>query len=278
MIATQRFPQLRETMTAQKKIVTAALIVIGNEILSGRTQDKNIAHIAKTLNEAGIRLYEVRVVPDIEAEVVEAVNTLRAKHDYVFTTGGIGPTHDDITAECVAKAFGQKLIQNPESLRRLEAHYRHSDRELNEARLRMANTPEGAELIDNPISTAPGFRVENVYVMAGVPSIMQAMLAGIKDGLVGGETVLSRTVLCDLGEGTVAAGLGEIQKAHPDIDIGSYPQYARGRFRVSLVMRGTDAFEVDACTDEVMAMVRRLGGDPRELEEAEAEALAAEGA
>jgi len=176
-------------MTAQKKIVTAALIVIGNEILSGRTQDKNIAHIAKTLNEVGVRLYEVRVVPDVEAEIVEAVNTLRAKHDYVFTTGGIGPTHDDITAECVAKAFGLKLIQNPESLRRLEAHYRHSDRELNEARLRMANTPEGAELIDNPISTAPGFRVENVYVMAGVPSIMQAMLSGVKDGLVGGESV-----------------------------------------------------------------------------------------
>jgi len=257
-------------MSTDKKTVTAAVIVIGNEILSGRTQDKNVAHIAVTLNEVGVRLSEVRVVPDIEAEIVDAVNTLRAKFDYVFTTGGIGPTHDDITAACVAKAFGQELIQNPEATRRLVEHYEHSEMELNEARMRMAQTPEHATLIDNPISTAPGFRVENVFVMAGVPSIMRAMLDGVKGGLAGGVPVLSRTVLCNLGEGMVAGGLGEIQDRYPDVDIGSYPQYARGEFRVSLVMRGTDAAELDACADEVRAMVRGLGGTPKDLDEDEA--------
>lgn len=256
---------------AETKTVTAALLIIGNEILSGRTQDKNLSHIAKTLNEVGVRLAEARVAPDVEAEIVDAVNTLRAKHDYVFTTGGIGPTHDDITAECVAKAIGRKLIQNPEARRRLEAHYERSEMELNEARLRMANTPEGATLIDNPISTAPGFQIENVFVMAGVPSIMRAMLDNVKGGLAGGDTVLSRTVLCDLGEGLVAGGLGEIQKAHPGLDIGSYPQYARGNFRVSLVMRGIDAIELDACVEEVVELVRRLGGAPQLLENEEAE-------
>lgn len=260
-------------MAQDNDTVTAALIIIGNEILSGRTQDKNLAHIAKTLNEVGVRLYEVRVVPDVEAEVVEAVNTLRKKHDYVFTTGGIGPTHDDITAECVAKAFGRKLIRHPEAYRRLDAHYRYSGRELNEARLRMANTPEGADLIDNPISTAPGFRVENVFVMAGVPSIMQAMLDGVKGSLVGGARVLSRTILCNLGEGTVADGLGVLQKTYSDLEIGSYPQYARGEFRVSLVVRGTDPVRVEECAGLIVALIRRLGGTPMPLgdgEEAEA--------
>jgi len=257
-------------MSTPKKTVTAAVIVIGNEILSGRTQDKNVAHIAVTLNEVGVRLSEVRVVPDIEAEIVDAVNTLRAKFDYVFTTGGIGPTHDDITAACVSKAFGQELIQNPEATRRLMEHYEHSEMELNEARMRMAQTPEHATLIDNPISTAPGFQVENVFVMAGVPSIMRAMLDGVKGGLVGGVPVLSRTVLCNLGEGMVAGGLGEIQERYPEVDIGSYPQYARGEFRVSLVMRGTDAAELDVCADEVRAMITGLGGTPKDLDEDEA--------
>lgn len=259
-------------MSTSQKTVTAAVIVIGNEILSGRTQDKNVAHIALTLNEVGVRLSEVRVVPDIEAEIIEAVNTLRAKFDYVFTTGGIGPTHDDITAECVAKAFGQKLIQHPEAKRRLMEHYEHSEMELNAARMRMANTPEHASLIDNPISTAPGFQVENVFVMAGVPSIMRAMLDGIKGGLVGGVPVMSRTVLCNLGEGMVAGGLGEIQNSYPEVDIGSYPQYARGEFRVSLVMRGTDAAELEACAEDVRAMVKGLGGTPKDLDEEEDEA------
>ena len=255
-------------MSTDSKTVNAAVIVIGNEILSGRTQDKNVAHIALTLNEVGVRLAEVRVMPDIENEIVDAVNTLRAKFDYVFTTGGIGPTHDDITAECVAKAFGRKLIRHPEAYRRLVERYEQSDMELNEARLRMANTPEDATLIDNPISTAPGFRVENVFVMAGVPSIMRAMLDGVKDGLVGGQPVRARTVLCNLGEGTVAEPLGGLQIDFPDIDIGSYPQYSRGQFRVSLVMRGTNPETLDACVEAVIRMVRGLGGEPR-LEEDE---------
>jgi molybdenum cofactor synthesis domain-containing protein len=253
-------------MANDKKTVTAALLIIGNEILSGRTQDKNLAHIATTLNEVGVRLMEVRVIPDIEGEIVDAVNTLRRKFDYVFTTGGIGPTHDDITAESVAKAFGRKLIVHPEAFRRMDLHYKQMGREMNEARLRMAKTPEGATLIDNPISTAPGFNVENVYVMAGVPSIMQAMLEGIKGGLAGGAKVLSRTVLCTLGEGDVAAGLAAIQKAHPDMDIGSYPQYSRGNFRVSLVVRGTDPAALDGCRDEVMGLIRSLGGVPQSID------------
>lgn len=250
-------------MTEQAKTVNAALIIIGNEILSGRTQDKNVAHIALTLNEVGVRLAEVRVVPDVEEEIIDAVNTLRRKHVYVFTTGGIGPTHDDITAECVAKAFGRKLIQHPEARRRLVERYENSDMELNEARMRMANTPEDATLIDNPISTAPGFRVENVFVMAGVPSIMRAMLDGVKGGLTGGAPVHARTVQCNLGEGTVAGPLAAVQRDFPDIDIGSYPQYSRGEFRVSLVMRGTDPAALDSCADAVVKMVRELGGDPR---------------
>ncbi len=258
-------------MSTEHKTVNAAVIIIGNEILSGRTQDKNVAHIALTLNEVGVRLAEVRVVPDIEAEIVDAVNTLRAKFDYVFTTGGIGPTHDDITAECVAKAFGRKLIRHPEAYRRLIERYEQSDMELNEARLRMANTPEDATLIDNPISTAPGFRVENVFVMAGVPSIMRAMLDGVKDGLVGGQPVQARTVLCNLGEGTVAEALGGLQIDFPDIDIGSYPQYSRGQFRVSLVMRGTNPETLDASVEAVMKMVRGLGGDPRREEDEHAD-------
>jgi molybdenum cofactor synthesis domain-containing protein len=252
-------------MTEQKKTVTAAMLIIGNEILSGRTKDKNLAYVAETLNEVGVRLAEARVIPDIEDEIVDAVNTLRAKYDYVFTSGGIGPTHDDITAECVARAFGRRLIVHPEAFRRMDEHYKQTGREMNEARLRMARTPEGATLIDNPISTAPGFNVENVYVMAGVPSIMQAMLQGIKGGLVGGATVLSRTVLCTLGEGDVADGLGAIQKAYPDIDIGSYPQYSRGDFKVSLVMRGTEEAPLDNCMHEVIGLVRSLGGEPQIL-------------
>jgi molybdenum cofactor synthesis domain-containing protein len=249
-------------MANEKKTVTAALIIIGNEILSGRTHDKNLPHIAKTLGAVGVRLSEARVVPDVEDEIIDAVNTLRRKYDYVFTTGGIGPTHDDITAECVAKAFGRKLIQHPEARRRMAERSASTGTELNEARLRMANTPEGAELIDNPVSAAPGFRVENVHVMAGVPQIMRAMLDNVKDSLVGGAQMMSKTVLCTLGEGTVASGLGKLQKKYPDVDIGSYPQYNRGGYRVSLVLRATEAGMLAAATAEVAALVRDLGGDP----------------
>jgi molybdenum cofactor synthesis domain-containing protein len=249
-------------MTAEKT-VTAALIIIGNEILSGRTKDANLPHIAEVLNNVGVRLMEVRVIADIEDEIVAALNALRQKYDYVFTTGGIGPTHDDITAQSVARAFGQKLIRHPEALRRLQKHYREIDLELTEARLRMANTPEHATLIDNPISTAPGFQVENVFVMAGVPKIMQAMLDNIKGRLKGGKPVLSRAVHCNLGEGIIAAGLGAIQKRYPEVDIGSYPRFGSSGFRVSLVVRHTDAGVLDKVIDEISALIRELGGEPR---------------
>jgi len=246
------------------KSVTAALLIIGNEILSGRTHDKNIAHIAGKLTEAGIGLREVRVVPDIEEEVVHAVNRLRAKYTYLFTTGGIGPTHDDITAECVAKAFGRALIRHPEADRRLVEHYQRTGMDYNEMRQRMANTPEGAALIDNPVSTAPGFQVENVYVMAGVPRIMQAMLDNVLPTLVGGPKMLSRTVIADLGEGVIAGGLRDIQNLFPGIDIGSYPAYTNEGFRTSLVLRGTDADELETACDAVRQLVRSLGAEPED--------------
>ncbi|WP_119679575.1 competence/damage-inducible protein A [Indioceanicola profundi] len=240
---------------------TAALLIIGNEILSGRTQDANLIFIAKYLGGIGVRLREVRVVPDDEAEIVAAVNALRARYTYLFTTGGIGPTHDDITSECIAKAFGVPLIQHPEARRRLEAHYADSGL-LNEARLRMANTPKGAVLIDNPVSTAPGFQIGNVFVMAGVPSIMQAMLTGLGDRLAGGPPVLSRTVVCAVPEGTLAAGLGAVQAEFPDVDIGSYPAFRLGQISTSLVLRGTDPVRLDAAAERVAALVTDLGGTP----------------
>ncbi|MTI08432.1 competence/damage-inducible protein A [Curvivirga aplysinae] len=240
--------------------IRAALIIIGNEILSGRTQDVNLAYLATKLNEIGVRLAESRVVPDIEEEIVEAVNHLRAKYDYVFTTGGIGPTHDDITAACVAKAFDLPLTQHPEALKILTAHYAALDVELNESRLRMTMTPEGAGLIDNPVSAAPGFKVENVHVMAGVPKIMQAMLDGILPTLQGGEVMKSRTILCSRPEGEIAEGLGKIQNEYPELDLGSYPAYASNGFRLSLVLRGTDQTMIDLATAEVTVLIESLNG------------------
>lgn len=244
--------------------VTAALIIIGNEILSGRTQDVNLAYVATRLGEVGVQLAEVRVVPDVAGEIIHAVNRLRAKFDYVFTTGGIGPTHDDITAECVARAFDRPLLLNPQAHAILKRHYDRLEVEMNEARLRMAHTPEGAILIDNPVSAAPGFRVENVHVMAGVPKIMQAMLDGILPTLRGGAKVQSRTIVCNLPEGEVAAGLGALQQTWPAIDMGSYPSFATGDFRVSLVLRGTDKAALDAAAEAVQRMISDLGGDWRE--------------
>jgi len=248
---------------SSETIVRAAMVIIGNEILSGRTQDINLQYLAKGLNEVGIRLSEVRVVPDTEAAIVGAVNALRAAYDYVFTTGGIGPTHDDITAECVAKAFGRPLIRNPEAAALLEAHYARTGRELNESRLRMANTPEGASLITNPVSTAPGFQVENVYVMAGVPVVMQAMLDGLKATLQGGSTMLSRTVGGEVGEGIIAQALGTLQTKYPAIDIGSYPFYRPGGITgTNIVMRHTDAALLQQAITEAADLIRAHGGDP----------------
>lgn len=237
--------------------VTAALVIIGNEILSGRTQDANLAFLGRELNEAGIQLREVRVVPDEEAEIVTAVNDCRARYDHVFTTGGIGPTHDDITSACVAKAVGRPLIRHPEAERRLRAYY--PPEKLNEARLKMAETPEGAELIDNPVSVAPGFRVENVYVLPGVPSILQAMFAGLKPKLRGGAVVHSRTLTVFCPEGEIAAPLGRIQAEHRGLEIGSYPFMRQDRFGTSLVFRGIDQAEIGRAVDALLAVARERG-------------------
>ncbi|MBM3481320.1 MAG: competence/damage-inducible protein A, partial [Alphaproteobacteria bacterium] len=215
------------------------------------------------LGKIGIRLREARVVPDVEAEIVAALDALRAKYNYVFTTGGIGPTHDDITSACVARAFGVPLARNPEAVRRLAAHYANPA-DLNEARLRMANIPEGAELIDNPVSKAPGFRIGNVHVMAGVPAIMQAMFAGLRGQLAGGPPMLSRTLNCDLPEGLMAAGLADIQAAHGDIEIGSYPYMRMGKAGAAIVLRGIDAASLATAAGQVREMMLRLGGQPSE--------------
>ncbi|MBX6321948.1 MAG: competence/damage-inducible protein A [Rhodospirillaceae bacterium] len=242
------------------RVYTAAVLIIGNEILSGRTQDVNLAFLGSQLNALGIRLREARVVADDEDEIVRAVNECRARYDYVFTTGGIGPTHDDITAACVAKAFGLPLVRNPEAVAILEQHY--APGQLNEARLRMANTPLGAALIANPVSAAPGFQIGNVFVMAGVPSIMRAMFDGLKHRLAGGAPMLSATVVTDLGEGVIAKDLGALQERYADVEIGSYPWFRAGRFGTSLVLRGTDPARLAAAAEEVRALIRALGGDP----------------
>jgi len=240
--------------------VTAALLIIGNEILSGRTKDANLPFLAERLTAQGIRLREVRVIPDIADEIVEAVNALRARYTYVFTTGGIGPTHDDITAESIALAFGVPLERNPDAVRLLESHYPPGG--LNEARLRMANIPRGGTLIDNPISKAPGFQIGNIFVMAGVPLIMQAMFDSVAPRLVGGVVMISRTVSCGLPEGALAESLGALQGRYPELEIGSYPYFRSGAFGVSLVLRGTDTVLLDRATEELCALVRDLGGEP----------------
>jgi molybdenum cofactor synthesis domain-containing protein len=243
----------------ESRIYTAAIVIIGNEVLSGRVQDANINWLAKGLNELGIRLNEVRVVRDIEDHIVKAVNELRPAHDYVFTTGGIGPTHDDITSESVAKAFGVPLVRHPGAEALL--HSRYDPAHLNEARLRMANTPEGATLIENPISAAPGFQIGNVFVMAGVPLIMQAMFGGLRHRLIGGAPVLSRVISCYLGEGAVAKGLSATQDRFPDVEIGSYPYYKLGRYGTSLVFRSTEKARIDLATEEIIALIRSLDGE-----------------
>jgi len=236
---------------------TAAILIIGNEILSGRTQDANLAYLAQELSSLGIRTVEARVIPDIEATIVAAVNELRARVDYLFTTGGIGPTHDDITSECVAKAFGVPWSIHPEARRILFEHY--GAEKLNAARLRMATIPEGATLIDNPVSKAPGFQLGNVFVLAGIPKIAQAMFQSLKHRLTGGPALVSATVTAFVPEGVVAAGLGEIQLAYPQLDVGSYPFQREGRFGTQLVVRGTDQAAVLAARDAIGRLVEGLG-------------------
>jgi len=246
--------------------VTAALVIIGNEILSGRTRDANLSYLAAKLNEMGIRLAEVRVVPDVEDRIVAAVNACREAYSYVFTTGGIGPTHDDITSQAVAKAFGVAFTRNPEAVARLARQYAGGD--LNDARLAMADMPEGALLIDNPVSGAPGFQIGNVFVLAGVPVIMQAMFEGLRGRLAGGRPILTRTVSCYLAEGTIAPGLAEVQRRFPAVEIGSYPFFRSGRFGASLVLRGEDESLLARAGEDIRALIRGLGGEPMEADPA----------
>mgnify|MGYP005812620947 CR=1 FL=1 len=248
------------------RIVTACVVLIGDEILSGRTRDANLAYIANHLNRIGIQVREARVIPDIEETIVAVVNEVRARHDYVFTTGGIGPTHDDITADAIARAFGVGIGPDPRAIAILEAHYKSTGGEFTEARKRMARIPLGAELIENPVSKAPGFQMGNVFVMAGVPMVMQTMLDSLTGRLEGGATMLSRTVSGQIGEGTIAEALGAIQKRHPDVVIGSYPYYRGKVFGTSLVMRGTDAALLEEVAGEIAAMIRSFGVEPVEGE------------
>jgi molybdenum cofactor synthesis domain-containing protein len=240
--------------------ISAAILVIGDEILSGRTKDKNIGYIAEYLTNIGIELREVRIVPDVEAEIVAALNALRARYSYVFTTGGIGPTHDDITADCVARAFGVPIDHDPRAVAMLRERYQPGD--LNEARLRMARIPAGADLIDNPISKAPGFVIGNVIVMAGVPAIMQAMLDNAAPALRTGAKMLVSTISAEgLAEGVYAAGLAEIATAHPGASIGSYPSFNAGGFTNQIVIRTKDAAALASAEAAVRELVSRLAMD-----------------
>ncbi|MEM9049577.1 MAG: molybdopterin-binding protein [Pseudomonadota bacterium] len=235
------------------------MLVIGDEILSGRTRDTNTGHIAARLTEAGIDLCEVRVVPDTQAEIVAALNALRARYTYVFTSGGIGPTHDDITADAVAAAFEVGIDIREDARAVLSANYPDPDKALNAARLRMARIPEGAELIDNPVSKAPGFRIGNVHVMAGVPAVFHAMVESVLPGLTGGAPLLSRSLRVDAPEGRVAGPLGLLAAKNSDVAIGSYPYQREGRFGCILVLRCQDKARLDATTEALLALLEREG-------------------
>jgi molybdenum cofactor synthesis domain-containing protein len=246
---------------ASERIWTAGLIVIGDEILSGRTQDKNVAQIAGWLNLQGIRLAEVRIVPDQADKIGRAVTALRAENDYLFTTGGIGPTHDDITVDSIAAALGVPVIVHPRARATLEAYYATRGG-LTEARLRMARVPEGAELIENPMSGAPGIRFGNIFILAGVPHIATLMLEALSGRLEGGQPLLSRTLGCWVPESEVAELLGEVERSHEGCQIGSYPFFRDGRVGADFVIRSTDAEALAAC---VQALERRLRDDGREV-------------
>jgi len=238
---------------APSSTVTAALLVIGDEILSGRTKDKNIGTVAEFCTGLGVELKEVRVVSDEMDAIIEAVNALRGRYTHVFTTGGIGPTHDDITADAVARAFGVELPVDADARRALETHYRTAD--VSPERLRMARVPVGGRLIRNIVSGAPGFSIGNVHVMAGVPVIMEAMLEDLATRIAGGARMLSRSVDCGVGESIIAGPLGRIQSGHPNVRIGSYPQMGRLPVYTQLVMRSTDPDALDRAAAEVKAMV-----------------------
>jgi len=237
--------------------VTAALVVIGDEILSGRTSDENIVYIAAYLTRIGISLREIRVVADVEAEIVGAVNALRPRFTYVFTTGGIGPTHDDVTTDAIAKAFQVEVVVDPEAVAGMRRQY--SGAELTPARLRMARVPKGAQLIDNAISRAPGFMLENVIVLAGVPRIMQVMLDAVSPRLAKGRPMLSRSIRVDVPEGDAAPGLAELQAAHPEVQIGSYPFFENKRLGTYVVLRSVEAGKLAAAVTALWKLIAKEG-------------------
>ena len=239
-------------MTKKTK-VNAAILIIGNEILSGRTQDTNTSTLATWLNSIGVKVKEVRVIPDIEETIVDTLNVLRKENDYVFTTGGIGPTHDDITAESVSKAFGVKYEIHKEGFKILEAYYKPG--EFNEGRQKMIWMPENAELILNPTSGAPGFSIENVFCLPGVPSIMKSMLGGITNKIVGGEPILSKTISLKTVESEIANSLTKVQDNNKDVEIGSYPFFHAGKLGVSIVLRSEKQSKIDECNLQILKFV-----------------------
>ena len=248
---------------AKKDVYTAALVVIGNEILSGRTVDSNTPWIAERLTARGIVLAEVRVIPDTEAGIIDTVNALRATHDYVFTTGGIGPTHDDITSEAIAKALGMPLELNAAAMHALEEHY--GAETVSKPRAKMAMIPRGAVLIPNPVSAAPGYIAGNVYVMAGVPRIMQGMLDQVLGMIDAGKPVLSSTITCKLGESVIAEDLSALQDRYPAVQIGSYPHYRGGTLGLSLVVRSTEQPMLEEVAAAIVELIRKHGDEPRTL-------------
>ena len=245
---------------SENSTVTACCLIIGNEVLSGRTQDANLGWLAERLTDMGIRMAEARVIPDVEEVIIDAVNEAREKYTYVFTTGGIGPTHDDITSAAIAKAFGTELARHPEAEALLLGHYKPED--VTPARMKMADIPVGATLLDNPVSKAPGFRLENVHVLPGVPRIMQAMFKLFSHELVGGEPVLAASITSRVPEGTMASKLGEIQDSYPDADIGSYPFIKDGRAGACFVVRHPNKQTVNAAAEEIVEAIRGFGAEP----------------
>ena len=240
---------------AKKIQVNATIIIIGNEILSGRTQDTNTGSIALWLNLLGVKVQEVRVIPDIEEVIVKTINEVRKKNTYVFTTGGIGPTHDDITAESISKAFGLKYKINKEAFKILEAYYK--PKEFNEDRQKMVWMPKGAKLILNPTSGAPGFSVDNVFCLPGVPSILKSMLGGLKNEIVGGEPILSHTISLRTVESEIANSLTAVQDNNKDVEIGSYPFFQAGKLGVSIVIRSEDKSKIDICSNQILDFVNQ---------------------
>ena len=238
----------------EKTKINAAILIIGNEILSGRTQDTNTSTLATWLNSIGVKVTEVRVIPDIQKTIVDVLNVLRKENNYVFTTGGIGPTHDDITAASVSKAFGLKYEIHKEAFKILEAYYKPG--EFNEGRQKMVWMPENAELILNPTSGAPGFSVDNVFCLPGVPSIMKSMLGGLKNKIVGGEPILSQTISLRTVESEIANSLTKVQDKNQDVEIGSYPFFHAGKLGVSIVLRSDNQSKIDRCNNQVLEFIK----------------------